>query len=77
MAKPRFKPTAMEIISIAVAIVLYSMVYTRSSRERLGYAVTVAILITGNIFAFIAWKLQWDSIRAARKQVREEAKHED
>lgn len=64
----RFPPKLLEIISIIIALIIALIVNDRTNREEMGSILCIITLLIGTIFAFIAYKMQWQSIRECEKR---------
>ena len=64
----RYPPKSLEIISIIGALIIAIIVNDPITRVEMDFGPYFIILLIGTILAFIAYKIQWQSIREYEKQ---------
>lgn len=64
----RYSPKSLEIISIIGALIIAIIVNDPIIRVGMDFGPYFIILLIGTILAFIAYKIQWQSIREYEKQ---------
>lgn len=61
----RYKPKRLEIISILIALIIFPIVQPDNT-DKIDPILRIILLFVGLIFGFIAFRMQWKSIEAAR-----------